>query len=128
MKEKPVSRHEDDVELPPVVVDRRGVLRRRVFLRGKIAYGIHSLNCCIRDISAGGARLSLLKGQMAPNHFDLIEVRAKLGHAADIVGIHRSRDDSPELHVRFASSYSLREDSPDRPTGELPPRQGDKSA
>lgn len=54
--------------------ERRGVGRVRTFLRGRISYnnGSSTMDCLVRDLSAGGARIALDGAMTLPEVFDLI--------------------------------------------------------
>jgi hypothetical protein len=64
---------------------RRGELRRRVLLAGKIvqANGI-TVDCTIRNVSEGGAQVRVAAGQIVPNAFDLIEIRSGIAYRAEV--------------------------------------------
>jgi hypothetical protein len=63
--------------------DRRDTPRQRVLLSGKIAYGSgFSVDCSIRDISRGGACVSLPKNQGAPQELNLVVIRDGVVHKA----------------------------------------------
>lgn len=53
--------------------DKRTSPRQRSFLKGRVIFngGQTSLDCLIRDISAGGARLELSASVTLPDRFDL---------------------------------------------------------
>ena len=53
--------------------ERRGAGRVRTFLRGRIAYNNRAatMDCLVRDLSGGGARLALSEGAALPEVFEL---------------------------------------------------------
>jgi len=70
--------------MPPLSDDKRHAQRHRV-LRSAVA--VHedfniSFRCSIRDISEGGARLSMPSGRLVPTNFWLISVTAGMAFQA----------------------------------------------
>jgi hypothetical protein len=72
---------------PPPIADRRPELRERTLLGGVLVWdlGRTRLNCKIRDITAGGARVAIPLDVYFPNSLYLISVREHLAHDAQIV-------------------------------------------
>ena len=97
-------------ELPPVVDGRRAV-RKRVILGAKVLYneGAFSLDCRIRDISDGGARIVLSASSIIPTRVVLVDVRNSIAYEAEVVWLK-----APEFGLRFLAKHSLR--------GQLPPQ------
>lgn len=82
---------------------RRAEPRRRVLLAGKIvqAYGL-TFDCMIRNLTEGGAQLRVPTGQVAPNEFDLIEIRSGTAYRAEVAW--RS---PTEVGVKFSQRLDL---------------------
>jgi hypothetical protein len=97
-------------ELPPVVEARKAP-RKRVILGGKVVYneGGFSIDCRIRDLSAGGARIALTVGSIIPTRVVLIDTRSAIAYECEIVWLK-----APEFGLKFLSRHSLR--------GQLPPQ------
>ena len=95
-------------ELPPV--EGRKSARKRVILRGKVIYneGVFTVDCRIRDISEGGARILLPEGQVIPTRVILLDMRDRLAYECAVAWAR-----GPEYGLKFLQKYSLR--------GELPP-------
>ena len=55
--------------LPPTMENRRKFVRRRMFKGGCLTFGehAHSAGCLIRDLSDGGARVTLTDGRRIPS-------------------------------------------------------------
>ena len=72
--------------------------RRRTFLNGKLAYGdgifapdgAFTLDCSIRDLSEGGARIVLAKRQPIPVSLYLIVVKFAVAYHASVVWLNLS--------------------------------------
>src|SRR6185436_14557318 len=89
--------------------DQRQPGRKRVYLRGKIAYGNNgefSLECLIQDISATGARISLKKNEFIPKHFFLIDLQSSMVYEAAVMWI-RVRQTIPQFGLKFSSAQRL---------------------
>ena len=87
----------------------RSAERRRSLLGGKILYGdAFTLDCVLRDISDGGARITLPTGQAVPDIFYLMDLRS--GVAFQVQVVWRSY---PQIGVRFAHEYG--DQSPSNP-------------
>ena len=59
-----------------IIIEKRGSLRRRVLKRGKVLLHDHNtvLDCLIRDMSDGGARLQIEHASTLPMLFKLANV------------------------------------------------------
>jgi len=89
--------------------DQRQPGRKRVYLRGKIAYGNNgefSLECLIQDISATGARISLKKNEFIPKHFFLIDLQSFIAYEAVVMWI-RVRQTIPQFGLKFSTAHRL---------------------
>jgi hypothetical protein len=66
--------------------EKRKHPRHRTFLRGKVEFNnrASSLDCTIRDLSDGGARLELAETVAIPEHFELSVPAKGMRHAAYI--------------------------------------------
>jgi PilZ domain len=53
--------------------ERRNAPRQKTLLAGKVVYGANrfAADCAVRDLSAGGARLSFAEPAEIPNEFEL---------------------------------------------------------
>ena len=91
-------------ELPPVV-DGRRTPRKRVILGAKIVYneGAYSVDCRIRDLSEGGARVVLAPGLIIPTRVILIDVRNSTAYESEVAWLK-----APEFGLRFLSIHSMR--------------------
>lgn len=91
-------------ELPPIV-DGRKAARKRVILGGKIVYneGSFSLDCRIKDLSDGGARVVLAAGLVIPTRVVLIDVRNSIAYESEVVWLK-----APEFGLKFHSTHSMR--------------------
>ena len=94
-------------ELPPI--EGRKSARKRVILGGKVVYneGAFTLDCRIRDLSKGGARIVLGPGLVIPTRVVLIDTRNATGYECEVIWAK-----APEFGVKFVSSQSLRGDLP----------------
>ena len=92
---------------PPV--EARKSLRKRVILGAKVVYneGAYTLDCRIRDLSDGGARIILGPGLVIPTHVVLIDTRNAIAYECEVIWLK-----APEFGVKFLSTQSMR--------GELP--------
>jgi hypothetical protein len=68
-------------ELPPVA-ERRPARRKRVLLSGIVASqdGKRTLDCTIRDLTAGGARVALNSFCAVESDFYLLNIRDRTAH------------------------------------------------
>ena len=91
-------------ELPPVVEGRK-TARKRVILGAKVVYneGTFSVDCRIRDISDGGARIVLSPGMIIPTHVVLIDTRNFIAYEAEVAWLK-----APEFGLKFLSTNSMR--------------------
>jgi len=84
--------------------------RRRTCLNGKLAYGdgifapdgAFTLDCSIRDISEGGARIVLARRQHIPVSLYLIVVKFAVAYHAEVVWLTY-----PERGLKFSEKYDL---------------------
>jgi hypothetical protein len=84
--------------------EKRDARRRRVMSFGLVVpdAGHPGLDCTIRDVSDGGARIGFARTVALPAQFWLIEVRARMAHLAEIAW----RNDL-EAGLRFCDSFAL---------------------
>ncbi len=91
---------------PLVKIDdeARTDVRGRTLLGGKLVYGegAITLDCMIRDLSDGGARIKLSDEQPLPNALFLIELRSGVAYEAAVAWKRY-----PELGLRFVSRHEL---------------------
>jgi hypothetical protein len=94
-------------ELPPI--EQRKSLRKRVILGGKVVYneGAYTLECRIRDISEGGARIVLGPGIVIPTRVVLIDTRNAIAYESEVIWMKAS-----EFGLCFLSIHSVRGDLP----------------
>ncbi|MGZ5923427.1 MAG: PilZ domain-containing protein [Rhizomicrobium sp.] len=73
-------------ELPPPA-DRRPGRRRRMLLGGRVTFhdGAQVFDCSIRDLSEGGARITVPNGQIVPTHVYLINLRDRLVYESVVI-------------------------------------------
>jgi hypothetical protein len=73
-------------ELPPPA-DRRPGRRKRVLLGGRVAMhdGAQVFDCSIRNLSDGGARITVPNTQPLPSHVYLINLRDRLVYECVVV-------------------------------------------
>jgi len=84
--------------------------RQRTCLNGKLAYGdgifapdgALSLDCAIRDLSEGGARIVLAKRQPIPVNLYLIVVKFAVAYHASVVWLNY-----PARGLKFSEKYDL---------------------
>jgi hypothetical protein len=91
------------------VVESRNSPRKRVVLGAKVVYneGAFTLDCRIRDLSEGGARIVLGPGLVIPTRVVLIDTKNALAYECEVIWLK-----APEFGLKFLSTHSLR--------GELP--------
>lgn len=72
--------------LPPTA-DRRPERRRRTLLGGRVSYddGAHVFDCTIRDLSTGGARITVPGQQPIAQNVYLINIRDRVVYEAVVV-------------------------------------------
>ncbi|HEY0281671.1 MAG TPA: PilZ domain-containing protein [Rhizomicrobium sp.] len=105
------------LDLPPR--DRRSVdaylsrpPRKRTCLNGKLVFsedasffnGSLTLDCMIRDISEGGAKIVLSQHQLMPGGLYLIVVKYGVAHWAKVVWL-----EFPARGLKFITTFKLRE-------------------
>ena len=89
--------------------ERREAHRDRVLLGGKIVYGPgYTADCCIRDLTPRGAKVSMPPNQYPPESFYLIVVRDGLAHRVRTLWSH-----AREAGVAFEDTHDL--------VGQVPP-------
>ena len=89
--------------------------RQRTFMTGKLVYGdgdpsrrnALSLDCAIRDISEGGAKITIVGRQPLPPDVYLILVRHGMAYHAKIVWM-----DFPARGLKFLQTYILNAELP----------------
>jgi hypothetical protein len=100
----------DDKPPEPPPIEGRKSARKRVLLRGKVIYneGAFTVDCRIRDISEGGARILLPDGQLIPTRIILLDMRDHVAYECEVAWFKGA-----ERGLRFLARYPLR--------GVLPP-------
>jgi len=94
----------DPADLPPRVVNERGVSRKRTLVGGKVIYGdgVFVRDCTIRDITNTGARIALPGGECIPTRIFLIDRRNAVAYEARVCWIK-----SPLFGLTFLNTYPL---------------------
>ncbi len=90
--------------------------RKRTCLNGKLVYsedaslpdGAFTLDCTVRDISEGGAKVVLSRRQLLPADLFLIVVKYGVAHWAKVVWL-----EFPARGLKFSRTYRLSEPLPD---------------
>jgi PilZ domain len=60
--------------------------RQRAYLGGKLVYGDYfSLDCVVRDINTGGAKVQLPEGQAVPDKVFLVDLKTAIAYDAHVV-------------------------------------------
>ena len=82
--------------------------RRRTYLNGKLVYGEDwdresTLDCTVRDLSEGGARVSIAECRPVPFDVYLIIVKYCIAHRARIVWT-----EFPARGLQFSRTFSVR--------------------
>jgi PilZ domain-containing protein len=92
--------------LGPPLADRRRHPRRRVLLAGAVCYadGSGSFSCTIRDLSEGGARITIPSGQIIPSSVFLVCLRDRVAYRARLAW-----NTGTEAGLAFLKSYPLAE-------------------
>ena len=87
-----------------IVTDRRPKRRRDVLLPGLLACdgGKQVLHCTIRDLSEGGARISLTRQLQFPAALYLINLRDRTAHQAQVTWCGTA-----EAGLAFSKSFAL---------------------
>ena len=95
-------------ELPPIVEARKSP-RKRVILGAKVLYndGAYALDCRIRDVSEGGARIVLAPGLVIPTRVVLVDPRNALAYECEVAWLK-----APEFGLKFLCSHGLRSPLP----------------
>ena len=78
--------------------DKRRAPRQRTYKGGSIPLPIGTVDCVIRNISAGGALLELKGPALVPSHFHLIIKPTNVRRSCEVM-----RRDGLNLGVRFFS-------------------------
>jgi hypothetical protein len=83
--------------------------RHRTCLNGKLVYGdgAYTLDCAVRDLSEGGAKVVIPKRQAVPLDLFLIVVRYCIAHECRVVWLN-----FPARGLKFTHSYELSKDLP----------------
>ncbi len=69
----------------PKPEDHRSEPRQRAYLGGKLVYGDYfSLDCVVRDINSGGARIQLPEGQAVPDKVFLVDLKMAIAYDAHV--------------------------------------------
>ncbi|MGD0142643.1 MAG: PilZ domain-containing protein [Rhizomicrobium sp.] len=103
-------------QVPPQRAHEARAPRHRTYLNGKLVYGegifapdgAFSLDCAIRDMSEGGARVTLSKRQPLPSDLFLIVVKYCVAYRAKVVWM-----EFPARGLKFSTTYPLSADLPD---------------
>jgi hypothetical protein len=70
----------------PSSAEHRREHRQRAYLGGKLVYGDYfSLDCVVRDINAGGARVQLPDAQAVPDKVYLVDLKTAIAYDAHVV-------------------------------------------
>jgi hypothetical protein len=79
--------NENDDDKRPPMAERRPFVRKRVLLGGVAVYPIRrdGANCQIRDLTASGARITVLHAANLPDQLHLIVVREQLAYEARVI-------------------------------------------
>jgi hypothetical protein len=83
---------------------RERPLRKRTFLSGKLVYGDgdFTMDCAVRDISEGGAKIVLPKHYSLPVELYLIVAKYCIAYRAQIMWVN-----FPARGLRFSAAYPL---------------------
>ena len=72
-------------EPAPSRSEHRQTPRQRSYLGGKLVYGDYfSLDCVVRDITTGGAKLQLPEGQAVPDKVFLVDLKTAIAYEAHV--------------------------------------------
>jgi hypothetical protein len=90
--------------------------RKRTYLNGKLVYGegpslpdgAFTLDCTIRDISEGGAKVILARRLLLPSNLYLIVIKYCVAYWATVVWL-----DFPARGLKFSKTYPLSAALPD---------------
>jgi len=94
-------------EPAPSRADHRQTPRQRSYLGGKLVYGDYfSLDCVVRDITDGGAKLQLPQGQAVPDKVYLVDLKTAIAYDAHVVWRRY-----PLIGVAFDHQHGLAEAS-----------------
>ncbi len=70
---------------PAAKPEERREPRQRAYLGGKLVYGDYfSLDCVVRDINTGGARVQLPEGQAVPDKVFLVDLKSAIAYDAHV--------------------------------------------
>ena len=91
-------------DLPPIVEGRK-TPRKRVILGAKVVYneGAFSIDCRIRDLSEGGARIVVAAGLVIPTRVVLIDTRNATAYESEVAWLK-----APEFGLKFLATHSMR--------------------
>jgi len=120
-------------QIPPPRAHQERPSRHRTYLNGKLVYGegifapdgAFSLDCAIRDMSEGGAKVTLNKSQPLPFDLYLIVVKFCVAYRAKVMWM-----EFPARGLQFSQTYPLSAELPEelkflrRLWGELYVRSG----
>lgn len=85
--------------------DKRREPRPRAYLGGKLVYGDYfSLDCIVRDINGGGARVQIAAGQAVPDRLYLLELKSGVAYDAEVAWRRY-----PLIGLRFERAHNLAE-------------------
>jgi hypothetical protein len=93
-----------DNDLPPLITERPRPARKKSFLGGLAVSrdGKFAIDCTIRDLSEGGAKVKIAKGHLVPEHFYLLISSRMMAHEALITWVRGN-----EFGVKFLAGYSF---------------------
>lgn len=81
--------------------------RTRTYLGGKLVFGDYfSIDCVVRDITDGGARVQVMTDQPVPDHIFLLELRSGIAYEAHVAWRRH-----PQIGLTFEHQYGLAEAS-----------------
>ncbi len=70
---------------PAPAKDDRTSPRQRAYIGGKLVYGDYfSLDCVVRDITTGGAKIQLPEGQAVPDKVFLVDLKTAIAYDAHV--------------------------------------------
>jgi hypothetical protein len=70
---------------PAPAQDDRETTRQRTYIGGKLVYGDYfSLDCVVRDITTGGAKVQLPEGQAVPDRVFLVDLKTAIAYEAHV--------------------------------------------
>ncbi len=79
--------------------------RQRTYLGGKLVYGDYfSLDCVVRDITDGGARVQISGEQAVPDQLYLVDLRSGIAYEARVIWRRY-----PQVGLAFEHQHGLAE-------------------